>query len=51
MAPWLMLVVSTIYAYSAVEWACKADWAQFFMYGGYSIAGYALYFVSVRLSS
>jgi hypothetical protein len=51
MAPWLMLVVSTIYGYSAAEWAYKGDWAQFFMYFGYSIAGYALYFISVRLST
>lgn len=50
MAPWLMLVVSAIYAYSAAEWVWKGDWAQANMYVGYAWAGVALYFWSSRMA-
>lgn len=48
MAPWLMLVSSAIYGYSALEWLWRGDYAQFFMFGGYAVAGVALYYVSLR---
>jgi len=43
-----MLVSASIYGYATLEWAWRGDWAQVFLFGGYAVAGVALYFISLR---